>query len=180
MTTEPRLRMTCFRITTNKTAVGQRDRCVTMALERADRRDQSGEGREEAQAELAEDGLVVEEADRLGALDRHAVELAVKGHGAERGRQEARGPARIAERGDVTGVDELLERAAAPGPDDGRRVARAHGELDLLLVGLVLDVVDRDRVARVALLEGRDRLVMWHSSWLRRGPARRGDRTRNI
>jgi hypothetical protein len=99
---------------------------------------------------LAEDGLVVEEVDRLGALDRDAVDVALVGDGAERGRQEGGQPGRLAQRIDVPGLDVLLQGAAAPGPEDRRRVARSHRELDLLFIGWF----------------SMKSIVMWSPGWL--------------
>jgi hypothetical protein len=91
-------------------AVGQRDRRVTVTLQRGDRREQARERGGEGQAELAEDGLVVEEVDRLGALNRHAVELPAERHRAQRGGQEVRGPAGVAASRTAKGISIRLEK----------------------------------------------------------------------
>jgi hypothetical protein len=143
---------------------GQRERDDAGVAERRDGVEGLLPGGRHLDAGLREDVLVVVQDDRLDVVHRDrvggAVDDAVLG---DRRHDAADELFRLG--GDVVDLvvgDVVGERAAGPVHDQRRRLARAHRRADLLLEGVVLELLDRDRLVGVALVPalergGRDR-----------------------
>jgi hypothetical protein len=95
---------------------------------------------------LVENILIVEEDNWLHAIVGYSIDLAVKGDAAhDRGQKFILpGWISIERRGHVihiTGIDIGFEHSSTPAKEDVRRLMRSHCHLNLLLVGIVLEIV---------------------------------------